>query len=293
MRPVIDARVKLPADLRPIQRGEVRSEYRERYDAVFGLQERRERTLDDLIEDMESARVGHAIVHAEYEYGDPADAMNEETARLLHEAPERFSGFGTISMEHFRPMRAVRQVNRVAELGLIGVNFQPSFFGVPIDDRRYYPVYAKAAELGLPVAVHTGINYSVAHPIKNDHPLLLDQVACDFPELTLIACHAGWPWVPEMVAVARKHPNVLMDFGGLAPKYLGASGSGWEVMHRFMNSLLSEQVLFATDWPVFTMKRAVEEWSALDLKPHVREAALGGNAERLISSVRKSASRAG
>ena len=281
---IIDARVKLPAELRPEE--PVRREYRDRYDAVLGLQDRREKTLDDLQSDMERAGVGHAIVHAEYEYGDPADAMNEAVARLVSEQPDRFSGFGTISMEHFRPMRAVRQVEKVAQLGLLGVNFQPSFFGVPLDDRRYYPVYAKAVELGLPVCVHTGINYSAVHPIKNDHPLLVDQVACDFPELTLISGHAGWPWAPEMVAVARKHPNVLMDFGGLAPRYIGAPGSGWEVMYRFMNSLLAEQVLFATDWPVFPMDRAVEEWNELDLKPEVLSAALGGNARRLIEATK-------
>lgn len=286
MRDIVDARVKLPSELRPSIPGPVRSEYRTRYDAVLGLQDRRERTMSDLREDMSEAGVGHAIVHGEYEFGDPADGMNEAVARLVEERPDLFSGFGTISMEYFRPMRAVAQVARVRELGLIGVNFQPSFFGMPIDDSRFYPVYAKAAELGLLVAVHTGINYSVVHPLKNEHPLMVDQVACDFPELTLIACHAGWPWVAEMVAVARKHPNVLMDFGGMAPKYVGVPGSGWEVMYRFMDGLLSEQVLFATDWPVFPMDRAVAEWQDLGLKADVLAAALAGNASRLIEAAK-------
>lgn len=282
MTRVIDARVRLPQELRPSTTETARSEYVERYDAVLHTNETRARTLADLRREMAEAKVDHAIVHAEYEYGDPADMMNEAVAALVAQDPEHFSGYGTISMEHFQPMRAVRQVARIAELGLAGVNFQPSFFGVPIDDRRYYPVYAKATELGLAVGVHTGINYSVVHPIKNDHPLMLDQVACDFPELTLIACHAGWPWVTEMVAVARKHPNILMDFGGLAPKYLGMPGSGWEVMRHFMNSLLAEQILFATDWPVFPIDRALSEWQALELKPKVLTALLGGNAERLL-----------
>lgn len=285
MSPIIDARVKLPLELHPATSKPV--EYRTQYDAVLHLNERRAKTLANLEDEMIAAGIDRAIVHAEYEFGDPADVMNDAVAQLVEKHPGRFSGYGTISMEHFRPMRAVQQVKRVAELGLIGVNFQPSFFGMPIDDRTCYPVYAKAAELGLPVAVHTGINYSVVHPIKNDHPLMVDQVACDFPELTIIACHAGWPWVPEMVAVARKHPNVLMDFGGLAPKYIGAPGSGWEVMYRFMNSLIADQVLFATDWPVFPMDRAIREWKALGLKPHVLSAALGDNAERLIADSKK------
>ena len=120
---------------------------------------------------------------------------------------------------------------------------QPSFVGMPIDDRRMYPIYVRAAELGLPVAVHTGINYTTHHPIKNDHPLQVDQVACDLPDVTIIACHAGWPWVTDMVAVHAEAPRVFAEFGGLAPKYVLAQNTGWEVMHRFMNSVLSEQVL--------------------------------------------------
>ena len=85
-----------------------------------------------------------------------------------------------------------------------------------------------------------------------------------------------------MVAVGRKHPNVFMEFGGLAPKYVGAPGSGWEVMYRFMNSVLSEQVLHGTDWPVFPMARAIAEWRGIGLKDRVVEAVLGGNAARLL-----------
>ena len=277
---IIDFRVRLPQELRPQQ--EAPAEYRTQYDAVLGLSETIDKTLSDLAAEMDASRVGHAVVHAEYEYGDPAEALMTAVAEIVRGDPDRFSGFGTISMEPFDIMRAVRQVETAASLGLIGISIQPSFFRMAIDDSRLYAVYAKATELKLMVAVHTGINYSVTHPIKNDHPLQLDQVACDFPELTLIACHAGWPWVAEMVAVARKHPRVYMEFGGLAPKYVGAEGSGWEVMYRFMNSVLSEQVLFGTDWPVFPIERAIGEWRNIGLKPHVVEGLLGTNAARLL-----------
>ena len=239
--------------------------------------------LETLVAEMDAAGVSHAVVHAEYEYGDPADEMNEAVGALVDRMPDRFSGYGTVSMSPLRVMRAVAQVVRSAELGLRGINIQPSFFGMPIDDARLYPVYARASELGLGVGVHTGVNYTSHLPIKHDHPLQLDQVACDFPDLVLIACHAGWPWGAELVAVARKHPHVYLEFGGLAPKYVGATGTGWEVVFRFMNSLLSKQVLFGTDWPVFPMARALDEWRDLGLKPAVLESLLGGNAERLLS----------
>lgn len=281
--PIIDFRVRLPDALRPAM--EIPPEISGRYDQVLDLSSKLGASLDDLVAEMDANGVGHAVVHAEYEFGDPADALNQAVARVAAGDPERFSAIGTISMAPYDIMRAVEQVAQCAEAGMVGITFQPSFFRMGINEGRLYPVYAKAAELGLMVCVHTGINYGVTHPIRNDHPLQLDDIACDFPGLTLIACHGGWPWVAEMVAVARKHPNVHMEFGGLAPKYVGASGTGWEVMHRFMNSLLSQQVLFGTDWPIMDMARALGEWRAMDLKAPVLEALLGGNAARLLGRI--------
>lgn len=277
---VVDFRVRLPAELRPPE--QLPPEYVTQYDAVLGLEERRELSLEALIAELEAAGVAHAVVHAEYEHGDPADALNEAVGGLVAARPDLFSGFGTVSLAPMRVMRAVGQVARVAELGLRGINIQPSFFGLPIDHAQLYPVYARACELGLAVGVHTGVNYTSHLPIRHDHPLQLDQVACDFPELTLIACHAGWPWTGEMVAVARKHPLVYLEFGGLAPKYVGTPGTGWEPVFRFMNSLLAGQVLYGTDWPVFPMQRALAEWRQLGLKEPVLRGLLGGNASRLL-----------
>lgn len=277
---VIDFRVRLPQDLREPQ--ELPFEYRHQYDRVLDLSHKIQRTLADLNAAMDAAGVTHAVVHAEYEVGDPADALNEAVATLVSKDPERFSGFGTITMNPFSIRRALNQLQYISQKGLAGVGCQPSFVGMAIDDRRMYPIYARAEELRLPIAVHTGINYTTHQPIRNDHPLQVDQVACDFPELTIIACHGGWPWVAEMVAVMRKHPNVYAEFGGLAPRYVLERNTGWEVMHRFMNSLLGDQILFGTDWPVFPMDRALQEWRGGDLKPAVLDALLHQNASRVL-----------
>ncbi len=278
--PVIDFRVRLPAELRPP--AETPAALREQYDAELDISTSARRGLADLREEMDREGVDHAVLHAEFEFGDPADALNDAVARCVREEPQRFSGIGTVSMEPLDIARASEQLDFCKAAGMVGVSIQPSFFHTAIDDRRLYPVYAKASELDLVVCLHTGINYGVTHPIRNDHPLMVDQVACDLPKLRIVACHAGWPWVTEMVAVARKHPHVFLEFGGLAPKYVGAPGSGWEVMFRFMNSVLADQVLFGTDWPVISQTRALAEWRALGLKDAVLAGLLGGNAARLL-----------
>ncbi|MEP7023306.1 MAG: amidohydrolase family protein, partial [Actinomycetota bacterium] len=165
---VIDFRVRLPLELRPAEH--LPADYLDQYDKVLDLSANRHRTLADLIADMAASGTGHAVVHAEYEYGDDADALNEAVGKLVSEQPDKFSGYGTISMGPVKIPRALAQVRRVAELGLTGLSLQPSFFGIGIDDRVLYPVYAKADELGLQVALHTGINYTVSFPIRNDQP---------------------------------------------------------------------------------------------------------------------------
>ncbi len=279
---IIDARVRLPADLRS-DMAERPDDLTEGYDAVLDLSARAAYGRAELDAALEAGGVDRALVHAEYEHGDYADELNQAVADMVTSAPERYLGVGTVSQETPPDiMRAVGQVATCAELGFVGVSIQPAFFHTAIDDRRLYPIYAKTAECGLVAFVHTGINYGTTHPFGNDHPMLLDQIACDFPGLRIVAAHGGWPWTAEMVAVARKHAGVYLEFGGLAPKYIAAPGSGWEVVYRFMNSVLQDQILFGTDWPAFEIERALSEWRAMELKDTVRNKLLGGNAARLF-----------
>jgi predicted TIM-barrel fold metal-dependent hydrolase len=277
---IIDARVRLPRQFWP--KIEVPAAIASQYDAVLGTGSTKAKSFDDLLGEMEANGVGRAVMHAEFEVGDPADAMNDAVAAIVKEHGGRFLGVGGVSLEHVRIRRVLDQVDRCRDAGFVGIGLQPAFFGMSLDDRRLYPLYAHAERLGLIVFLHTGVNYSRVHPMRHDQPLLIDDIACDFPELKIVACHAGWPWVSEMVAVARKHPTVFLEFGGLAPKYLGTEGTGWEVMFRFMNSLLGDQILYGTDWPVIGMERAVGEWKGLGLKEQVLDKALAGNARRLF-----------
>tara|TARA_R110002110_G_scaffold68080_1_gene184672 strand:- start:16403 stop:17308 length:906 start_codon:yes stop_codon:yes gene_type:complete len=281
---IIDFRVRPPIALWP--EGQAPTENMDQYDAVLGTSEKINavRDVDGLLRQMDAAGVDHAVMHAEYEHGDLADHLNAAVAAVVQQYPDRFTGIGAISLEGFTIPRALKQIDQCAEYGFIGLSIQPAFFGMTIDDKRLYPVYAKAMEQGLLVALHTGINYRPDCPMAGENPILLDEIACAFPGLTLVASHAGWPHVAEMVAMARKHPNIYMEFGGLAPKYIGTPGSGWEMMRRFMDSLLSSQIVLGTDWPVMDHNRVVEEWRALGLKDATLERLLSENARRLINA---------
>ena len=209
--------------------------------------------------------------------------LTRAVADMVVQHPDRFAGIGSVSLENFTIKRALKPIEDCVELGMIGLSIETAFFNMTLDEKKLYPIYAKAMENNLLVALHTGINYTTHQPMAGENPILLDQIACDLPDLTLVASHDGWPWINETVAVARKHPQVFIEFGGIAPKYVAAQG-GWEVMHRFMNSVLKGQILYGTDWPAMDHKRTLAEWREMGLKAEVLERLLAGNARGLLES---------
>ena len=212
---------------------------------------------------MAASGTEHAVVHAEYEYGDDADALNEAVGKLVSENPDKFSGYGTISMNPVKIPRALAQVRRVAELGLTGLSLQPSFFGIA--DRR------PGAVPGLRQGRRTRPARGPAHRHQL-HGQLPDPQRPAAPARSgrLRLPRPGADRLPRGLAVGggdggracASTRNVYAEFGGLAPRYVCEPNTGWEVMKRFMNSLLSQQVLHGTDWPVFPMDKALAQWRA-------------------------------
>jgi len=279
---IIDARVRIPPAYCDNPEPRPR-ELSERYGNVLDLAGIEQLGLEQLDTIASDNGIDMMLVHAEYEHGDPADTFNGALAELVTHNPARYRGVGTLSQAYpLDIMRALSQLQFCADQGFVGVSLQPGFFHYAINDKRLYPVYARATELGLAVFLHTGINYGSTHAIGNEHPLMLDEIACAFPGLRLVACHAAWPWTTEMAAVARKHPQVYLEFGGLAPRYVAKAGTGWDVLFHFMNSLLQDQVLFGSDWPAFDPGTALSQWREAGLKDSVLSKLLGGNAARLF-----------
>src|SRR5437879_5301861 len=162
-----------------------------------------------------------------------------------------------------------------------GVDFM---IGLPADDRRYYPFYAKCVELGVPLSIHTSANWTSVAVNDLGHPRHLDPVARDFPELRIIMSHGGYPWVLEACLLAWKYENVYLELAAHRPKYLGEPGTGWEPLLRFGQTTIAEKVLWGSG--AFLLQRPVSElvaeFRALPVRPAVMERWLGGNAERVL-----------
>ena len=106
--------------------------------------------------------------------------------------------------------------------------------------------------------------------------MLLDDVAADFPGLTLILAHAAIPWHDSAISMATHKANVFIDLSGWSPKYFPPQ------LVRVANSLLRHKVLFGSDFPVITPDRWLADFAALDIKPDVRPLILKDNAARML-----------
>jgi predicted TIM-barrel fold metal-dependent hydrolase len=235
------------------------------------------------IDMMDAAGVAHVFLiaikagSASHRIGFQIPVAN--VAAVVEKHPDRFSGL--IGVDPTTGMAGVRELNHaIQDLGFIGAHLYPHWFEMAPDHRKYYPFYAKCAELGVPIQMQVGhcLRYSDERPLASvGRPLTLDTVACDFPELTVIGIHTGWPWTEEMISVAYKHPNVYVATDAYAPRHLPAS------LVQYIDTWGRDKVLFGTDFPVLTFDRAIREVADLGLSEESRALFLRDNAIRVYS----------
>ena len=201
-----------------------------------------------------------------------------QVAQWCNKYPGRFSGLAGV--DPFRGMQGLRDLEQaIREYGFVGAHLYPHWFKFAPDAALYYPYYAKCCELEVPIMMQVGQNLIYQKDVRLPsvaRPILLDQVAIDFPELKLIGIHVGVPWTDEMIAMAWKHENVFIGTDAYAPKYLPPS------LVHYMNSYGASKVLFGTDWPVIDPERAVKEMEAHRLKPESYEKVMRHNARRVF-----------
>jgi predicted TIM-barrel fold metal-dependent hydrolase len=113
-------------------------------------------------------------------------------------------------------------------------------------------------------------------PSAMGRPILLDDVALDFPELTIVGAHTGWPWTEELIALAWKHRNVYIGTSAHHPRY-------WEqTLVNFANSRGRGKVLFGSDYPVMDYADALGAIDKLGLKESAKELLVGGAARKIF-----------
>jgi predicted TIM-barrel fold metal-dependent hydrolase len=234
---------------------------------------------------LDSANVDRAAVYTEkYEtrLGVPT-ADNSVVAEFVSRRPDRLFGLGGVD-----PWEddSAKEVDRaVSELGLKGIVISPFKQGLAPGDPRMARVYARCEALGVPVLLHTGVNWWFETTYDIGHPRYVDQVASAFPNLKIVALHCAWPWVLDMMIVAWRHPGVYVDISAHRPRHFTVEESGWTPLVYYGNRMLADKVLFASTWTLLNARIGdlIDEVKQLPLKDDVIEKWLGGNAQRVFS----------
>ncbi|SMC64642.1 hypothetical protein SAMN05661093_01143 [Kibdelosporangium aridum] len=250
--------------------------------AYFKSTEDRTPTIDDIASYYRSRGIAAVVfaVDAFTATGHPP-LCSAEIADAAARHADVLIPFGSVDPHH--PDAADRARRLVTEHGVRGFKFHPSLQAFAPNHTRFYPLYETIQELAVPVLFHsgqTGIGAGLpgGRGIKlgYSNPMLVDDVAADFPGLTIILAHPSVPWQDEAISVATHKANVYIDLSGWSPKYFPAQ------LVRASNSLLRHKVMFGSDFPLITPDRWLADFAGLDLKPEVRPLILKYNAARVL-----------
>jgi uncharacterized protein len=215
---------------------------------------------------------------------------NEEIAEVAAANPDVVIPFA--SVDPSRPDAPERARRLISDHGVRGFKFHPNIQAFYPNDRKAYPLYEVIAEAGLPALFHTGhsgigsgLPGGGGLRLKYSNPVHVDDVAADFPEMPIVLAHPSFPWQDEALSIAMHKPEVHIDLSGWSPKYFPPQ------LIQYANTLLKNQVLFGSDYPMITPDRWLQDFERIEIRDDVRPLVLKENAARLLG-LRSRADRA-
>lgn len=203
---------------------------------------------------------------------------NEEVSDAARDNPDIMVAFASI--DPHKGKLGVREARRlIRDHGIKGFKFHPTAQGFFPNDRLAYPLYEVIAEHKLPALFHsghsgigTGMPGGGGLRLKYSNPMYVDDVAADFPDMTIIIAHPSFPWQDEALSVCLHKPNVYIDLSGWSPKYFPPQ------LVQYANGQLKRKMLFGSDFPLITPDRWIKDFKEAAFKPEVHELILKDNA---------------
>ena len=244
---------------------------------AIGFEARKAQPLPEIVRGLDELGVALGVItgrDAETTYGTPAN--NRSVLEFCRAYPERFVGFWGI--DPHKKMAAVHEVvTAIEEYGMKGIAIDPYLAHIPACEARFYPIYAKCAELGVPVFITMAPPPQVSGALmEHCDPRHIDRVARDFPELPLVMSHGGYPFVNEAIYACLRNENVYMDFS----EYERAPMR--DVFVDAMSGIIQDKVVFASAHPFIELKDALDAYAAFPLSDEVRAKVMYRNACRLL-----------
>ncbi|MBI4535384.1 MAG: amidohydrolase, partial [Ignavibacteriae bacterium] len=180
----------------------------------------------------------------------------------------------------------LNEVRRYIQEGTVrGLKLYPGYEPFYPNDPKLEPVYKLAEECDVPVMIHSGDTYSPSGKVKFSHPLHVDEVAVDHPNVNFIICHIGTPWIRDCMEVVYKNKNVYTDVSGLV---LGDFSDRFEsFMRKQLHEMLlygvePDKVLFGSDWPLSSMESYMSFMEEINLPLKEMDKIMYENSARLF-----------
>ncbi len=240
-------------------------------------------TYENMIEEYHANGVGRAVLlgwDAETNTGNPP-VPNDYVAEVRDEYDDFFIGFGSVD-----PLKddCVEEARRcVEDLALSGFKFQQIAQGFDPSDPEHRELWATIEELEVPVVFHGGNStLGACAPggrglkIKYGNPMLIDDVAAEFPDLRILIAHPAYPWEKEQLAICQQKGNVYMDLSGWMPEYIDE-----QVLH-YAKTLLCDKVMFGTDYPMLEPEPWLEGFADLEFDEELQRKILWENAAEFL-----------
>lgn len=230
------------------------------------------------LEEMDQAGIDRGMVIGRRARPPFATVPNEDVLSFVAEHPGRFhaipalepSDFGA-ALEELEDLRTRPEVK--------AIHMEPGWAGEPMyaDDRRLYPIYRRLTEIGMPLLLSAGGTIGPDYGYVD--PVHIHRVAKDFPTLTLVLGHGGWPYVVQALAVAYDCPNVVLS----PDMYLNVPNMPGSLEYvRAANYYLADRLLFGTAYPARPMVESIEHFHRLPFDEDVKPRVLGLNAARVF-----------
>lgn len=231
-------------------------------------------SIDQLLASMEETGVDVSLLSA-WSAPDGALISNREVSAAIERAPARLKGLASPDLS--RPMEAVRELRDIVDgERIVGVRVQPWVWGLPPNDRRYYPIYAACIDLGVPFCTQIG-HTGPLRTSETGRPIpYLEDVLLDFPELVVVGGHVGFPWLNEVASLTVKFPNFHVDTSAYVPNRLPPN-----FLH-YMKTMGRGRVMFGSNWPMLDQSACLDGLGRLELSESEQDDFLGGTARRVF-----------
>ena len=239
-------------------------------------------TVPEMAEMYRRLKMAFVVFSVDGEKSSSRKITNEEIAELAHQHADVAIPFASVNPHRGADgVRAARKL--IEEYKVKGFKFHPSVQDFFPNDRMAYPLYEVIAEAKLPALFHTGqtgvgagTRGGAGIRLKYSNPMLLDDVAVDFPDMPIIMAHPSFPWQDEAISICMHKPQVYIDLSGWSPKYFSPN------LIQYANTVLKHKVLFGSDYPLITPDRWLADFAKVDFRDEVRPLILRENAIKLF-----------